>query len=296
MITNIQRFCTHDGPGIRTTVFLKGCNLHCKWCHNPETLSAKVDIEFYKERCLSCGNCTQFCPQNALSMTETGLKFERNQCIACGKCAQICAPMALMKTGQQATVEDVMTEVCRDSAFYSDKGGLTISGGEPLLQPDFVCALLDAAKKEYINTAVDTAGNIPLEVIHRIAERNDLFLFDLKAITPELHKEATGVTNEQILSNLLYLSKNGKRIHIRVPVIPRINDSEKELTAIADFISSLPCVERIDLLPFHQIGKSKYAALNQDYLLAETAQMHENELTHKKELFKQRGLSPAASF
>lgn len=250
LIFNIQRFSVHDGPGIRTTVFFKGCNLSCEWCHNPESQSGKIQMMFHREKCISCGKCKEKCPNNL------------EKCDFCGECALYCPQDAREICGKEYSVEQVMDEALRDIEFYSNSGGgITFSGGECMLQIDFLEKLLCACRSSSISTAVDTAGHLPFEYFERVIPYTDLFLYDLKCADGDKHRRYTGVDNELILENLGKLLALGKRVWIRIPIIPTVNDTEDEMRRIKDIISRLGEPEKIELLPYHALGEHKYSAI-----------------------------------
>ena len=239
-----------DGPGIRTTVFFKGCNLHCTWCHNPESQSAKPEMMFYKNKCGNCGKCKEKCPNSLES------------CELCGKCTLYCPNDAREICGKEYTVDEVLREIRKDKTFYKTSGGgVTFSGGECLLQIDFLESILKECKRNGIHTAVDTAGHVPFVCFERILPYTDLFLYDIKCYDSEKHKKYTGTSNELILSNLKRLLQSGKAIWIRIPIIPDVTDNEEELLTIKAFLSSYGCPEKVELLPYHDMGEHKYAAL-----------------------------------
>lgn len=249
-IFDIQRNSYVDGPGIRTTVFFKGCNLRCAWCHNPESQSSKPQKMFYKNKCTGCGKCKEKCP-NAL---ET--------CDLCGKCTLYCPHDAREICGKEYTVDEVLREVLKDKTFYENTGGgVTFSGGECMLQIDFLTEILKACKESGIHTAVDTAGHVPYESYERILPYTDLFLYDVKCFDSEKHKQYTGVGNELILENLKRLLTIGKSMWVRIPIIPPVNDTVEEMQRIKEFLGYYGTTEKIELLPYHAMGEHKYAAL-----------------------------------
>lgn len=265
ILFDLQRTSLHDGPGIRTAVFLKGCPLRCAWCHNPESQSRAMEISFRAEACVVCGECAQVCthgahvlaPASDQRMTHT---YDRALCDRCGECVPACLYDALKIAGQEMPVEDVMREVRKDMRFYQRSGGgLTITGGEPMLQPDFTAALLQAAKNEGIHTCVETCGWASQQAYERVLPDVDLFLFDFKATEPEVHRRLTGADNALILANLDFLYVNGASILLRCPLIPGVNDSPVHLAGIAALDRRYPNLLGIDLLPYHNIGNSKYA-------------------------------------
>ena len=259
-IYNIQRFSIHDGPGIRTTVFFKGCNLRCLWCHNPESISRRPEVEFYPERCIGCGRCFDACPTHAHILDETGAhRIDRSLCEGCLACAGVCYAEALVGVGRQVSAEELLVSILTDRPYYEQSGGgVTFSGGECMTQADFLSEILAACRREGIHTAVDTAGNVPWESFEKVLDHTDLFLYDLKAADSETHRKLTGAGNERILSNLKNLSAAGKRIIVRIPYIPGCNDGEIE--AMADILKAL-AVERVEVMPYHRLGEGKYAAL-----------------------------------
>jgi len=258
LVFNIQRFSIHDGPGIRTTVFLKGCPLACPWCHNPEGLSPDPEIVLSQNRCIKCGQCVEACPQQ-LPVPQTYPSQEAiDLCLVCGACAEACPSEARQVAGSSMTVNEVVAEVVKDRVFFEESGGgVTFSGGEPLWQAGFLAASLRACKGIGIHTAVDTCGLAPWGQLVTVAEATDLFLFDVKIIDDAGHREHTGVSNRQILQNLQKLGEKHSRIWLRVPVIPGINDNRENLEAIARLAATIPAVERVCLLPYHPLGEDK---------------------------------------
>ena len=251
MIFDIQRNSFVDGPGIRTTVFFKGCNLRCKWCHNPESQSFDKQMMFYKDKCTGCGKCREVCPNHLQS------------CDFCGKCELYCPADARKVCGREYTPAEVFAEVIKDKAFYDNSGGgVTFSGGECMLQLDFLCEILEKCKSAGIHTAVDTAGNVPWESFEKILPFTDLFLYDIKAFGAELHREGTGVSNELILENLKNLSGRADII-VRIPVIGGYNDNDEEIRQIADFLKQIKII-KAELLPYHAMGEHKYTALGRN--------------------------------
>ena len=258
LIFDIQRFSVHDGPGIRTTVFLKGCNLRCLWCHNPESINPFPELQRYLYKCIGCGQCIKVCPNEATK--------NREKCLNCGRCTKECFSGARVLAGSYMSLEEVLEVVERDKGFYIEtQGGVTFSGGEPLLQKDFLREILKSSKNHGINTAVDTAGNIPWESIEEILPYTDLFLYDLKVMDEIKHKEVTGVSNKIILSNLKELSNRTSEIIIRIPVIPGINNSLKNMQATYNFLKELKGIKAVELIPFHKLGEGKYESLGIEY-------------------------------
>jgi pyruvate formate lyase activating enzyme len=275
-IFNIQRFSIHDGPGIRTTVFLKGCPLRCFWCHNPEGLKTKPEIQFFPDRCILCGDCLTNCSHSGHIIEEGRHTFLRENCVTCRSCVEACCAQAVQITGEEVSVQWVVDEALRDRSFYeSSRGGVTLSGGEPLLQRAFTCALLEQLHAEGIHTAIETTAFFPWEAIAEVLPLVDLVMMDIKHLNSEKHRAATGVPNERILANAQRLAESGKPLLLRVPVVPTINDTTEEIGDIADFVRRL-CEIRpfgadpvsLELLPFHCLAGDKYRSLGMEYQAA----------------------------
>lgn len=258
-IAEIQHFSIHDGPGIRTSVFLKGCNLRCLWCHNPENILARDrELSFVPARCIGCGYCFRTCPNGCHVMVNGEHRIDWSKCVRCGKCAAECYPKALTTTGRIADAQEVVDEVLRDAMFYETSGGgITLSGGEPMLQPDFAREILKLCKGHGIHTALETCGVYPYSRLDGIKEFVDLFLFDYKATGAELHKQCTGADNRLVLENLEKLYADGCNVLIRCPIIPGKNDSEEHFKAIAELTIKYPRFQGAELLPYHRLGVSK---------------------------------------
>jgi len=264
LIFDIKRYAIHDGPGIRTTVFFKGCPLHCPWCHNPEGLDLNPELSFNESRCLKeCTECIRICPKDALSRLERNISIDRKKCDLCGNCIPVCPTQALEIIGRELSVEEVMREIEKDRVFYEEsKGGVTFSGGEPLAQLAFLNSLLEECKKNGLHTALDTCGYTPFENLEKISDKVDLFLYDFKSMDDGKHREVTGVSNQLIIENLKKLSAKGSKIVVRLPIIEGVNDTDENITKTAEFIASLPDIKEISLLPYHKGGRQKYARLN----------------------------------
>jgi pyruvate formate lyase activating enzyme len=266
-IFDIKRFAVHDGPGIRTTVFLKGCPLHCLWCHNPESIDCGIELITRSSRCSRCFACLKICPKGAISKGQNGgpVVLDRAKCDLCGLCAEACMYEALEIVGRKASVADVLAEVEKDRIFYEQSGGgVTLSGGEPLAQPEFSLALLEACRAAGFHAALDTSGLASWETLGRVASAADLILYDLKVMDEAVHKKFTGVSNIQILKNLIDLAGTDKPIHVRIPLAAGVNDDEANVQATIDFLRPLPAVRRIDLLKYHKGGQEKYRNLGQE--------------------------------
>lgn len=260
-IFDIQRFSLHDGPGVRTTVFFKGCNLRCAWCHNPESQAMGNSLQHYPQKCIGCGVCLTRCPTGAIALRNEQWSLDRGLCSVCGTCAEECYAGALTISGKTYTVDEVIAVVLRDQPFYAQSGGgMTTSGGEAMLQIDFLEQLLKRAKDEGLHTVVDTAGHVPFSSFERVMPYTDKFLFDIKAISRDVHMKWIGVKPDLIHENLRKLCEHGARVVARVPVIPDVNDSDSEIEGIARLAKSAGVV-RIELLNYHNLGEGKYASL-----------------------------------
>lgn len=269
LIFNVQRFSTEDGPGIRTTVFMKGCHLRCAWCHNPEGISNKPQIVWYGGRCIGARDCLKACPRRALKLTPKGMIIDREKCDLCGDCADACPALALEILGKWRSPKDVFDEVMRDKAFYDNSGGgVTVSGGEPLLQRDFVMELVDLCKGAGLHVAIDSTGHMNRERWLEFVGKADLVLLDLKTMDSEKHRAHTGVDLETILDNAKALGRTKTPVWVRVPVIPGCTDDEANIEAVARFTAEhLPNMERLDLLAFSNLCVSKYEQLEMEYPL-----------------------------
>lgn len=264
MITDIQRFSLNDGPGIRTTVFLKGCNLHCAWCHNPETIRKKNELMVYPANCIGCGHCVPVCPSGARSIAAGVLQFDRSRCTACGACAAVCFPGALKMAGRSVSVAEVMGEILQDRAYYADSGGgVTLSGGELFCQAEFADALIDACREEKIPVAVETNLNWQFESARPILEKLDLIMFDVKIFDSVEHKRWTGVENAELLNNARRLDTLDRPLIARTPLIPGATDSAENIRAIAGFLRNFRNLRCYELLNFNPLGDSKYRALEE---------------------------------
>jgi pyruvate formate lyase activating enzyme len=270
IVFDIRKFSIHDGPGIRTTVFLKGCPLQCAWCHNPESQSAGPELIMHPNRCLRCGACVEACPEDAIRLEANGPVTDLARCEVCGLCTDACFSGARELAGREMTAAQVMGAVERDRPFYDESGGgVTFSGGEPLLQPEFLSELLRACRSLEIHTALDTCGYAPWGVLDRIRRDVDLFLYDVKAIDDDQHRQLTGVSNRVILENLRALSGHGHAIILRVPLIPGINDDDNNIRRTGALACSLPVPVALELLPYHRIGVEKYGRIARQYPLPE---------------------------
>jgi pyruvate formate lyase activating enzyme len=265
-VFDIKRFSVHDGPGIRTTVFLKGCSLRCVWCHNPESIDTKPELLVYPMRCISCGECKEVCPQGAHRVAPSGERiYDRSVCIVCGRCVESCYAEALVLAGKKTSVEEVMTAIREDSKFYEKSGGgVTLSGGEPLLQGEFATAILRECKAEGFHTAVETCGQVSWANMEKALPYVDLWLYDLKHFSPDSHERYTGSPNRLILENLSRISSRGAAVEVHMLIVPTINDSRDEVESAARFLASLPRIEAVRLLSYHRLAGSKYESLGRE--------------------------------
>ncbi|MFH1008795.1 MAG: glycyl-radical enzyme activating protein [Candidatus Latescibacterota bacterium] len=286
VIFDIKKFAVHDGPGIRTTVFMKGCPLRCAWCHNPESWKGEPEILFYEQPCIGCGKCFEACPSGALRMEEGKRVYRRDRCEHCYACVNICYAEATVKCGREVTVAEVLTEVEKDRPFYENSGGgMTVSGGEPMMQAPFVFALMEQAKSAGLHTALDTSGCIQWDVLKRFLKVTDLFLYDLKLVDETRHRAYTGVSNRRILANLRQLSRAGASLLIRMPVVPGYTDGLADVAAAGEFLSSLDGDRiRVQLLPYHRLAEGKYDQLESVYPLKAVSAPPKEQMNQLKEL------------
>ncbi len=266
IIFDIKRYAIHDGPGIRTTVFLKGCSLRCQWCHNPEGLESKPEIILRSTRCArECSECVSVCPQGAISKDGDIIEIDQERCDLCRKCEDVCVYEALEIVGREATVQEVMEEIEKDRIFFDESGGgITFSGGEPLMQMDFLETLLKEIKKKNIHVTLDTSGYVSFEDLERISDKVDLFLYDLKIMDEGKHEKYTGVSNKLILENLRKLSEIGKSIAVRIPLISGINDDNHNIKMFVEYLHGLKKIKQISLMAYHRGGCEKYKRLRKE--------------------------------
>lgn len=289
-IFNIQKFSVNDGPGIRTTVFFKGCPLACAWCHNPESIHPHPELVCFDKKCMGCHLCLNVCKQSALLADGHKIKIDRSKCIRCGTCTEVCPTEALQMAGKLMTLDEIMKEIEKDFVFYQQSGGgVTFSGGEPMVQIDALEALLKLSKARGLHTAVDTSGHAMWQDFERILDYTDLFLFDIKHLEEETHKHYTGVSNKIIIENLRQLSERKAAIGLRVPVIPGVNDGDAHIDALGMLLSSLH-IQRIFLLPYHGIARSKYERLGQSYSLEGMAEPTPLDMENIKKRLEKYGL------
>ena len=294
-IFDIKRFSLHDGPGVRVAIHLKGCALSCLWCHNPEGISAGPLLMIRPELCIGCGMCIRSCPNNAISEREGKIVTDRQRCTACGVCAEQCPANAREICGVDMDAAELVKAVLADEPFFhsddpAKMGGVTLSGGEPLAQPEFCIELLDILGKKGIHRVIDTSGQASEEVICRAAEYCELFLYDIKHMDSAKHREYTGAGNELVLSNLKELSRRGSRIRIRVPFIPGLNTDDENINAIAGLAASLDGIDGVNILPYHKAAAEKHKRWGIPYRLPGMREPTEEELRHAQELFSKRGI------
>lgn len=278
-VFNIMKYAVHDGPGIRTTIFLKGCPLNCWWCHNPESQELEPQLTFFPNRCIGCMDCISACNENAITAVNGTVVTDLNKCKNNGDCTLVCFAEAREMAGNSMSVDEVVKEVLKDKVFYDESGGgVTFSGGEPLMQSSFLVEILKRIKELGIHITIDTCGFAPSEVVKEVAQLTDLFLFDLKHMNSEKHEKYTGVSNTLILKNLNMLHKMGKDIKIRIPVIPGFNNSKVELEDFKNYISTLKNVKEVNLLPYHSIGQEKYNRIGRQYKMKDVKEPSDEDM------------------
>ena len=293
-VFNIARFAIHDGPGIRTVVFLKGCPLRCAWCSTPESHLLSPEMGYHADRCIRCGRCVEVCPPKAITLTEDhGVITDKKLCDGCGRCVEVCPVGARTMLGIEMTVEEVLTEVEKDALFYwNSGGGMTLSGGEPTMQPEFSGEILKTCQERGIHTAMETCGHVQWEVLDGLARHLDLVYVDVKHMSSVAHKTVTGKGNELIRENIEKIAAihPDTELVIRVPVIPGCNDSAENIIKTARFVGQLKGVERIELLPYHRLGVSKYSVLLREYDLRHVEAPQEDHLRNLEEHIRSCGL------
>jgi pyruvate formate lyase activating enzyme len=300
-ILHLQRLSTEDGPGLRTTVFFKGCPLRCAWCHNPESLLLKPEVQWIANRCIGCDSCLSACQHGALIRTESGIERDRAACVICGECALACPSGAMEMLGEEASVESLVSELVKDRAYFEKSGGgVTLSGGEPSLQPAFTLALIQALKAQGIPVALDTCGLCPPETLEKLIADVDLVLFDLKLINEQEHQKWTGVSNTRILYNLQVVKKviqssdRIKRLWIRTPLIPHATDTRDNVQGIGDHLAATldGSIDRWELCAFNNLCRDKYIRLGLDWGFAETPLMTKKDLVRIELWAKDSGFDP----
>jgi pyruvate formate lyase activating enzyme len=294
VVFNVQRFSIHDGPGIRTTIFLKGCPLHCEWCSNPESMRLSPEIIARDVKCIRCGKCIEACPQQAITIVEDTRIIQWEKCNYCMECADVCPSGAIEAVGRYMSVDEVMDTVGRDASYYRRTGGgMTLSGGEPLVQWQFALKLLQDAKKGGFHTTLDTSGYADWEVLDEVLNYTDLVLYDVKHLDSARHKKATGVPNELILDNLRKaVEKAATKVWIRYPLIPQFNDSDEDIKELCRYIlAEVPSVEKLSLLPYHKFAETKYSALGREYPYNGISLLAEERVEELKKIAGSSGLN-----
>ena len=293
LIFDIKRYAINDGPGIRVTIFLKGCSLNCKWCHNPESIPVKQQKMYSSDKCIGSAECIKHCPNDALTLTPQGIVTDTDLCQMCGKCAEVCPTKAIEMAGELMTVEQVMVEIKREVLLMDNsKGGVTFSGGEPLLHHKFLIQLLDACGEEGIHRCIDTAGFVDKNILLEVASKSEHFLYDLKMMDDEKHKEWTGVSNKKILENLIALAETGVDMNIRIPLIKGVNDDDENIHESAKFIAAFKGnPPLVNILPFHNIAEKKYEKLGLDYSKGTMGEPDMNRQHAVLEIFKSYGIN-----
>lgn len=291
IVDEIERYAINDGEGIRSIVFLKGCPLRCQWCSNPESQREKSEVLYWKTRCIGCRKCAAACPKKAISFDDReGHRIDRSLCDGCGVCIEACNSEALTLAGKKMTVQEVLDEVMKDKVFYdSSGGGVTFSGGEAMMQLDFMVEIIKELRKNGISTCMETAGLAPSADYLKMIPYIDQFLFDLKIMDPERHKEYTGVSNRMILHNLKMLLENGTNVKVRIPTIPGINASEENMNKVIEFLKGYEERVSIGLLPYHRLGTSKYEKLDRMYELDGIEPPPGKEMEHYRQMFIKSG-------
>ncbi len=292
LVLNITRMTVHNGPGIRTLILLKGCPMRCVWCSTPESQKKTPEIAFYADRCIRCDDCISACPLDAITAGDEAVTINRELCDNCGRCVNVCYTEALRLLGREYTVEELVNEVKRDEVAYKHSGGgVTVSGGEPLLEPEFALELLRTFKRNGINVGVDTCGYVPRENIESVLPYVDFFLWDIKQMDDKKHREMTGVSNKLILDNLCFVSEKNIPVYLRIPIIPGYNDSEENLRAVCDFAKDLHSLVEIHLLPLHHLGEARYAALGREYPIGGIPLIEDKVLAEMMNLVASYGLT-----
>ena len=288
LVCDIKRFAVHDGDGIRTTVFFKGCSLKCVWCHNPEGIDFKPELAYYENKCINCGECIRVCPNNAHTIEKGVHIFNRKKCTGCGNCEEVCLGNALTLYGEEVTEDELLPKLLEDKEFYENSnGGVTLSGGECLMQSDFCAELLKKLKENGINTAVDTCGFVPQQAIDKVIPYTDVFLYDMKAYDEDIHIKCTGYSNKLILENIKYIDSCNKAIEVRIPYVPDYNSDQIEKIAV--FLKDLNNLTKVRILPYHNYAGSKYTSLAKENTLP-TQLPTDSEMEDARTILRKYGL------
>jgi len=291
MVFNIQRYSTEDGPGIRTTVFMKGCPLSCPWCQNPEGLEKEPNLVWYETKCIGALKCVENCPEDALELSKSGMQIDREKCTKCGECVEICPSGAFELAGEKYLVSELIDEVLKDKIFYEESGGgVTFGGGEPMLQIEFLEEIVPRLKEEGINIAIDTSGAVPWSDYEKIIEYVDLFLYDLKTLDKQKFKKVTGGNIDLVKENIRKISSHDVSIWVRTPIIPSYTGREDNIREISKFIKELQNIERYDLLAFNNLCKSDYERLDQEWELKNTSLVKEEKMEGLQKVAKKEGV------
>lgn len=290
LVFDVQRYSIHDGPGIRTSVFFKGCPLTCWWCHNPESRGRSAFVHYTPDRCLACGECVQTCPRGALTLIDGRVVTDVDRCDGRASCVRVCPSEARQLIGRQVTVEELLEEIEEDRLYYEESGGgVTFSGGEPLLQWEFLLDMLTECGGRDIHRTVDTTGHAPPEVVRRVARETDLFLYDLKVMDPELHRRTTGVELGPILDNLEILLREGSRVRIRIPLIPGVT-TDDSIDRTAELLATLPAIDGVNLLPFHRSARDKHRKFALPWLLQTDEELPDEHVEAWVSRMQERGV------
>ncbi|MFC1966394.1 glycyl-radical enzyme activating protein [Chloroflexota bacterium] len=292
IIFNIQKFSVNDGPGIRTTVFMKGCPLQCRWCSNAESIEPEAELGIIRSSCNNCEKCLKVCPEGAISFDDINvIQFNRERCTACGECVAACSPGALTIYGKQVTVDDVFKEVNRDKSFYEgSSGGVTVSGGEPLRQADFVAALFQRCREAGIGTCLDTCGYAATDKLKKVLDFTDYVLYDIKHMDAGYHQQFTGVPNDLILNNAKVVAGSGKSMLCRIPMIKDVNDTAHNIEETARFVKTLGNSIGVEILPYHRLGIGKYQTLDKPYPGKAFVSPSPDEIESVKHIFEEYGV------
>lgn len=290
IIFDIKKYSIHDGPGTRTTVHMKGCPLSCWWCHNPESQSMTPSILFRSEKCIGCGSCIKACPNGAIALNDMMLVTDTGLCDGCGKCEEVCPSRARELCGKKYTVKELMAEIRKDEIFFRDGGGVTFSGGEPLVQPEFLIEALQECGREGYHRALDTCGFTAPKTILDVAAETDLFLYDIKHMDSQKHKKYTGIDNTVILENLISISEAGAKINIRFPFMPGLNSDDDNVHALGSFLANLKGITALNILPYHTVAKGKHERWHMDYKLRDLLPPTASQTNHAAAILEKYGL------